>query len=271
METEKPLITIITVVYNSEKYLEQALQSVISQGCANVEYIIIDGGSTDGTLDIIRKYHNHIAYWDSEADKGIFDAMNKGLAKASGDYIGMLNADDWYEPGILKRVKESIENLHDRLEPAVIYCDYYRYDEEMGKTPMSSTMEYWKGMTVSHQAMFIAATIYDTLGPYDLDYRLASDYDYFLRMISMGVCFRKINCHGVTFRMSGQSVTNMKEAIQTASKINRKYFGFFSAKHMKFIAHNHIPSFLGKARMLSDKIIGKERTAKLRKLWRRRP
>lgn len=92
----KPLLTVITVVFNGEKYLEETILSVISQSCDNIEYVIIDGGSTDGTIDIIRKYEHAISYWISEKDHGIYDAMNKGIRLATGSYVHLLNAGDVY-------------------------------------------------------------------------------------------------------------------------------------------------------------------------------
>ena len=93
----KPLISIVTVVLNDAKHLEQAIKSVLGQTYDNIEYLIIDGGSTDGTLDIIRKHEKAIDYWVSEPDSGIYDAMNKGVSLATGDLIALLNSDDWYE------------------------------------------------------------------------------------------------------------------------------------------------------------------------------
>jgi len=92
---DKSLISIVTVVYNGEKYLEETIQNVINQTYDNVEYIIIDGGSTDGTLDIIKKYEDRVDYWASEKDSGIYDAMNKGISLFSGDYLFFLGADDF--------------------------------------------------------------------------------------------------------------------------------------------------------------------------------
>ena len=106
-----PLISIITVVYNGSKTLKQTIDSVLSQNYKNIEYIVIDGGSNDGTLDIIKKYESHINYWISEPDKGLYDAMNKGISAAKGVLIGMINSDDWYELNAVELiVKAYIEN-----------------------------------------------------------------------------------------------------------------------------------------------------------------
>ncbi|MCU0285245.1 MAG: glycosyltransferase [Acidobacteria bacterium] len=268
---EKPIISIVTVVFNGAKYLEQAIQSVVSQDYQNIEYIVIDGGSTDGSVDIIRKYSDKIAYWVSEPDQGIFHAMNKGIKKATGDYIGILNADDWYEPGIIQKVAEMSE-AKDEFERSVFYCDYYRYDEELneiGKVKRCSTLEYWKGMSVLHQSMFIGRGVYEQLGDYDLKYRLAADYDFLLRMADAGVEFEKIDIHGVNFRRGGESTMRMRESIREASHINGQYFGYLSKKHFSFILNNHIPSVLGSLKLMSYKYLGRNKTARLRKLWKR--
>src|ERR1700742_4639960 len=95
-EIDNPLVSVVTVVYNGAKHLEQTINSVLNQSHKNVEYIIIDGGSTDGTLDIIKRYEDKIDYWQSERDGGIYFAMNKGVSLAKGELIGILNADDFY-------------------------------------------------------------------------------------------------------------------------------------------------------------------------------
>ena len=103
-------VSIITVVYNGANFIEQTIKSVISQDYNNLEYIIIDGGSTDGTQDIIKKYDDKIAFWVSEKDSGIYNAMNKGWRKASGDFIGILNADDYYLEGTITQVVNAFTN-----------------------------------------------------------------------------------------------------------------------------------------------------------------
>ena len=277
MTDQHPLITIITVVYNGARHLEQAIQSVVSQDYDNIEYIIIDGGSTDGTLDIIRRYGDHIAYWVSTPDNGIYDAMNKGLEKATGDFIGILNADDWYEPGIITQVAEQINHLEPDedtpLDKFVIYCHYYRYDEELGshaREKKYSTREFWTGMSICHQTMFVARELYEKLGPYDPIYDLAADYEYLLRMAQAGVNFVEINSHGVNFRMSGMSVRHVNRSIREASRVNRVYFGTFSKKHALFILANHIPALLANVKLVLYKVLGQEKTAALRRFRRRR-
>ena len=105
-----PKISIITVCYNSSLHLEECMQSIINQSYENKEYIVIDGGSKDGTLDIINKYRDKIAYFVSEPDKGISDAFNKGMKAATGDIIGILNSDDYMMPGVLRKVADQYED-----------------------------------------------------------------------------------------------------------------------------------------------------------------
>ena len=107
---KRPLVSIVTVVYNGEKHLEESIKSVINQTYDNVEYIIIDGGSTDGTVDIIKKYEDKIDYWVSEKDGGIYDAMNKGIVISHGKIIGIVNADDLIYPDTLAKVSQAFKN-----------------------------------------------------------------------------------------------------------------------------------------------------------------
>lgn len=269
-----PLITVVTVVYNGAAHLEQTIQSVIGQGVAELEYIVIDGGSTDGTLDIIKRYGERIDYWCSERDGGIFDAMNKGIKKAHGRLIGLLNADDWYEPGLLKGVKERITNneMPGALDNVVLYCDHYWLDEELSrgrKIERTAELEYWKGMTISHQSMFIPAAIYQRLGDYNLEYRFAGDYEFFLRMLKAGVTFEKMPVHGVNFRKGGTSSVYMNRSISEVSRIVRKYFGWWSKSYVLFLLCNRLPSMMGNIRILLMKVVGKGMTGKIRRFWHR--
>jgi hypothetical protein len=165
-----PLITVITVVYNGAKYLEDTIKSVINQTYPNVEYIIIDGGSTDGTIDIIKNYEDYIDYWISEPDKGIYDAMNKGIKVASGHGILFLNSGDKL---LTNRCFNNIKI------PGFLYC---KYEIKLGKVRINRTIKkpkfYKISLPVPHQAIIFDARkklLYDT------SYKLAADYDYFLR------------------------------------------------------------------------------------------
>src|SRR5438876_262604 len=105
-----PVISIITIVFNGERHLEQTIRSVLDQNYAAIQYIIIDGGSTDNSLNIIKKYEKDLYFWSSEKDNGISDAFNKGIVRATGDIVGIINADDWYEPNTFERVAQQIGN-----------------------------------------------------------------------------------------------------------------------------------------------------------------
>lgn len=169
---DKPLISIITVVYNGGKYLEETIQSVINQTYDNVEYIIIDGGSTDGTLDIIKKYEDRIDYWVSEKDKGIYDAMNKGWSLINEDSrILFLGAGD--KVLTFPALKELINHKH-----AIIYGNVY-----IGKNLFYSKVN-WKlklGNTIHHQALLVPKII-NKQPPFDNSFSIYADYDFNLRL-----------------------------------------------------------------------------------------
>ena len=113
-EIKNPKLSIITVVLNGEKYLEETIKSVLNQQYKNFEYIIIDGGSTDGTLEIIKRYNDELEYWISEKDKGIYDAFNKGMILAKGDYVGIVNSDDVYVDGAFEILNKYIKEYPDK-------------------------------------------------------------------------------------------------------------------------------------------------------------
>src|SRR5450631_422805 len=106
-QMNSPVISIITIVFNGEKHLEQTIRSVLDQSFMCIQYIIIDGGSTDRSVEIIKKFEKHLYFWVSEKDNGISDALNKGISHATGDVVGIIHADDWYEPGVFQRVAEN--------------------------------------------------------------------------------------------------------------------------------------------------------------------
>lgn len=228
-----PRLSVITVVLNGQQYLEQTIRSVIS--FPEIEYILIDGGSTDGTLDIIHKYADKISFWSSEPDQGIFDAMNKGLTKATGQSVNMLNCGDTFNPEYLNVILGEKDTGN-----CVLYSDYYRvYNELNLKRKYISDMNYHKGMSICHQTMFIGKNVYNQIGNYSLTYRFASDYDFMLRMIKNHVLFKKIPLVGVNFLAEGATATHLQTSIREASIIHARYFGNFSLKHIYFLYINY--------------------------------
>jgi len=181
---DKPLISVITVVFNGETYLEETIKSVINQSYDNVEYIIIDGGSTDGTLDIIGKYEDKIDYWVSEADGGIYDAMNKGLSLSSGKYIGIINADDWYMEEVFQESMEALIATQadysfasiQKIPSGLIVRPVYPL--ENGKV--------FQGMMYPHITAFISRDIYKNIGLFNTKYKIAADYDMAQRIHNAG-------------------------------------------------------------------------------------
>lgn len=230
---DKPLITVVTAVLNGERYLEQTILSVLGQSYGNVEYLIIDGGSSDGTLDIIKKYDARIDYWRSEADSGIYEAMNKGIDLARGDLIGLLNADDYYELNALQRVTDSYKSAG---SPAILYTNNYVLQEDLHlKYKSYPHMRYWLGMPLCHQAMFVAKEIYRQIGSYSLNYRFAADYEFLLRSIHNGVAYVHLDEFLVNYRDTGLTSMNYTQSLAEGRKINATYFPAVSRFHAGFL------------------------------------
>lgn len=182
---EEPLISIITVVFNSQEFLPATIQSTIEQSYPNVEYIIIDGGSTDGTVEVIKQYESHISTWISESDRGIYDAMNKGIELARGELIGILNSGDLYAPNALQTVAQ-LYREH-RHEYAIFTGAMTRFDSR-------SNLEFVQqrqakdlhqrinlGMPINHPATFITKAVYQTMGGFNSEFKIGGDYDFIYR------------------------------------------------------------------------------------------
>ena len=203
-----PLISLITVVYNGEQYLEQTIQSVINQTYKNFEYIIIDGGSTDGTLDIIKQYEKYITNWVSEPDKGLYDAMNKGIGMANGELIGMINSDDWYE---LNAVELIVNAYKENPDKRIFHGDRFDVEDDGNKSirkfnPSVFKFKYY-GMTYNHPSMFVHKDIY-TKEKYNTELRALSDFEFvFKNFIKNPEVFFYIQQSYVNYRLDGLSGT----------------------------------------------------------------
>jgi glycosyltransferase involved in cell wall biosynthesis len=177
--TGTPLVSIITIVFNREKSLENAIKSVINQTYPNIEYIIIDGNSSDNTILIIKKYDAFIDYWRSEPDSGISDAFNKGYLLSTGDFIAYLNSDDWYEPN-------GIFDLVSQLEPGYsIFCGHVNLlragTDKVEKLHRSNPGRIFQTMRVAHPATIVSRDVFEKIGMFSTKIKYAMDYDFMLR------------------------------------------------------------------------------------------
>lgn len=180
-------ISVVTVCFNSAATLEKTMLSVLNQTYSDVEYIIIDGGSTDGTVDIIKKYADRLAYWVSEPDRGIYDAMNKGISVATGDYINFMNSDDiFYDENVLKNI------FSKDYDEDVIYGKTLKvspnYTYTMKNRPISFLSQ---NMAFGHQASFSKTELMKRLR-FDLRYKSAADYDFFHSVMKNNGSFKEV-------------------------------------------------------------------------------
>lgn len=197
-----PLISIITIVYNRVRSIEQTIKSVISQSYINKEYIIIDGGSTDGTIDIIKKYEKSLSYWVSEPDNGIFDAMNKGIGLAKGELIGIINADDWYEDDIFQTIALQYMNTGCNQ---VIHGLIRNFLNEEFYSMVGNSIRRLRFDMIQHPTCFIPKKLYQTFGVYNITIKHSADYDLILRYVNCGVKFCFIEKPIANFRLGGDS------------------------------------------------------------------
>ena len=208
-------ISIITVCYNSEPYIKAAIESVLFQSHSNIEYIVIDGGSTDDTLNLVSQYADRIPHIISESDKGIYDAMNKGICLATGDVIGILNSDDFYpHSDVISNIVSTFEN---NLDTDMVFSniDFVSGDDLTKAVRVFSAKKFqpWKlrfGFMPPHPGAFIKKSVYDQVGLYKLGYKIAADFDMFIRMLLIyNFSFTRINQTSVRMRLGGISTAGL--------------------------------------------------------------
>lgn len=198
-----PKISIITITFNSEKTIEETVKSVVSQDYPNLEYIIIDGASKDGTLAVIDNYKDKIAKIVSEPDKGISDAFNKGIRHATGDVIGIINSDDILLPGALNAVAAAYEE-----EVGVYRGNIFVWDSESDSKMLAiPTMEFplhtFKKRIVCHQSTFVKKSVYEKYGVFKTHFRYMMDVDLLVRLYEAGVKFKYVPAELAMFRLGG--------------------------------------------------------------------
>ena len=238
-----PRFSVITVTYNAEKVLEDTIQSVISQTYHHVEYIIVDGASKDGTMAIVNRYRDRISQVVSEPDKGLYDAMNKGIALATGDYLCFLNAgDSFHEDDTLQKMVHSINanELPDVLYGQTALVDTERHFLRMRRLSAPETLS-WKsfkqGMLVCHQAFFARHTLVE---PYDLQYRFSADFDWCIRIMMKARTLHNTHLTLVDYLEEGMTTQNRKKSLLERFRIMTRYYGLLStlAYHAWFVVRS---------------------------------
>lgn len=208
MDNSEPLISIITVSYNSAETIKDTIQSILNQTYSNIEYIIIDGQSKDDTVAIVKSYESKflekgiIYKWISEQDAGIYDAMNKGLAMANGEIIGIINSDDWYEIDTV----ETIINLNTDKVPSIFSGAMNRvtHEKKVYKTLFNQdASNVHNVMPVNHPATFVSKEVYKQLGGFDTKYKLSADYDFIFRAFNAKIPFKNTDKVLVNMRNTG--------------------------------------------------------------------
>ena len=223
-----PVFTIITVTCNAAKIVESTLLSVINQTYGNIEYIIVDGASKDGTVALIRQYESVISYWTSETDKGIYDAMNKGLKMATGDYVWFLNAGDVLKhDGIVMDIAAiAMQNgLPDILYGETDLTDRQGvvFAKRRLKTPKHLTWKSFRmGMLVCHQAFVVKRSL---AVDYDLRYRLSADFDWCIRCMKKAGTIVNTQLRIVNYRYEGTTTVNRKASLKERYDIMCTYYG----------------------------------------------
>lgn len=247
-----PKISIITVTFNSVKTLERTIKSVIEQQYHNLEYIIVDGGSKDGTLNIIDRYKDYIANWVSEPDKGISDAFNKGIAMATGDIIGIINSDDGLLPGALDAIANAYE------EDVDVYrgnMQYWNEEKNTRYTEQPSMHFRYDGRNrIDHSSTFVSKAAYEKYGIFDVECHYVMDYDLLMRFEKAGAKFKHVDETLAFFTMGGVTFTpftkkRRKEMVYMLRKngANTLQVGsFFMVKYSKML----INRFFGKDRVM---------------------
>lgn len=223
----KSVVSIITVCLNSQKHIRQTIESVLNQTYINIEYIIIDGGSTDCTLDIIKEYEpkfNGRLKWVSEKDDGIYNAMNKGIKLASGDLVGIINSDDWYENDAVEIIIAEYEKNQDI---GFFYGNLLVVDEDelvSVSIPKKDLRNYscnqW--MPLGHPTAFVKNNVYSKFGGFNTKYKIAADHEFILRCATKGIQFKYID-KGMAFFREGGLCQNHFEALKESVAIRIEY------------------------------------------------
>lgn len=244
-----PKLTVVTPSFNQAQFLERTILSILNQNYPNLEYIIIDGGSRDGSVDIIRKYEKYLAYWVSEKDHGQSDALNKGYERATGDIIGWQNSDDIYLPDAFTK---AVRELQGHSEAEVVFSNRLDVDEhdnligESRFTPFSTVVYWYDGMCLSNQSTFWRRRMFARSGMIDPELQVAMDYEFFLRAALRGARFHHVRDYWGAIRLHSASKQNLHWAGKMAAEcaiIDARY-GRSRVMNIPFKTYSRLRRFL---------------------------
>lgn len=237
---DSPLVSIITPSYNQAKFLEATIDSVLAQDYPRIEYIVVDGGSTDGCLDILEKYSDHIDTWISEPDSGQTDAINKGFDRASGEIFAWLNSDDVYQPGA---VSEAVAYLQGHPEVGMVYGQADFIDETgkwIGRFNAAQT-DYQKlrkgNVHIPQQSTFFRSRLWKLVGPLDTSFYFAMDYDLWVRIACLSP-IAYVPRSWASFRLHGEakSLASADQCWPEMMRVHRRLGGgWLSAFGLKYL------------------------------------
>jgi glycosyltransferase involved in cell wall biosynthesis len=237
-------ISVVTVTYNASKDLEKTIESVISQTYfPHIEYIVIDGNSKDNTKDIIKKYEKYISHWTSEPDKGIYDAMNKGIHWATGEWINFMNAGDVFTKNTI--LEEIFSKDFQTID--IIYGNYiiaYQQYKKLKYTP-SPLNDFYKGMIINHQSTFVK-TILAKSHPYDTRLTIACDYEQLFTFYREGKRFQHVDIFVAEFAAGGASTAKKIVYLKECKHIASQYFPMAKKYYQKQIVYTYLIAKLGK-------------------------
>lgn len=234
MISQQPLVSIITPSFNQARFIESTIQSVLGQDYPNIEYIVMDGGSKDGTVEILEKYNNRLTGWVSEPDKGQTDAINKGFARAKGQVLAWLNSDDTYNAGA---VSAAVNYLIKNPQVGLVYADADFIDEQdrtIGRFPAAQTdyLSLQRGYVhVPQQAAFFRADLWQQVGPLDPSFYFAMDYDLWVRLARISQVKYLPGSVWANFRLhsSGKTMVNDDRCWPEMLKVHYRDGGQFFA------------------------------------------
>jgi glycosyltransferase involved in cell wall biosynthesis len=247
----RPKISVVTISRNSAATIERTIRSVLDQAYPDLEYIVIDGGSTDGTADVIARHAGSLAHWVSEPDRGISHAFNKGIAAAHGELVGILNADDWYEPGALA----AIAAAHEGGGADVLYGDLALPGARVqrGDALFAQKIPYTMP-TLNHPTCFVRASAYRRFGVYRERYRVAMDYDLLRRFHALGATFRRVDAVIASMSAGGASHTLLLRRYAELLEI-----AGYHPKAFGYVARHVLMSWAERARSVNGGVGGRTR------------